>query len=73
MSNRISSITEYEKSQLIRLVDVFVLAPYLIYAANRFPMPKIHKQIITTIGVATLIYNGNNYLKNERENNKVQK
>ncbi len=58
-------MTEIEKSQVVRLIDVFVIAPILIYTGVRYykELPKILAILIIVIGIATLIYNGNNYFK----------
>jgi hypothetical protein len=50
------------KTQLVRLLDVFVLGPLMIYIAARY---KIHEPQRTTLlvsGVLTIIYNGVNYI-----------
>jgi hypothetical protein len=55
--------------QTIRLIDVFVIAPILIYASTRERINKPTRYAILAIGIATLVYNGHNYLKvtkNER-------
>lgn len=62
-----ATVKELEKSQLIRLVDVFVIAPLVIYAGT-FPMPKWLKLSMYVIGGATAVYNGRNYLKNVKKN-----
>lgn len=55
--------------QTIRLIDVFVIAPILIYASTEERINKPTRYAILAIGIATLVYNGHNYLKvrkNER-------
>jgi hypothetical protein len=49
--------------QKIRLLDVFVIAPILIYGSTQETLSKPMRYAILTIGVATLFYNGHNYLK----------
>ena len=49
--------------QTIRLIDVFFIAPVLIYAAGRKELSEPLRLTILGIGIATLIYNGHNYLK----------
>ena len=62
------TIKEVEKSQLIRLVDVFFIAPALIYASYKANnLSDILRIIVLVIGVATLFYNGRNYLKNQKK------
>jgi hypothetical protein len=53
--------------QTIRLIDVFVIAPILIYASGEERLSKPMRVAILGIGLATLFYNGHNYLK-AREN-----
>jgi len=55
-----------EKSQQIRLIDVLVLGPYLVWYAAKAKTP--HREIIFGIGVLTILYNLQNYLANAREN-----
>jgi hypothetical protein len=68
---REETIQEYQKSQYIRLVDVFVIAPICVYAgikANQ--LPYWIRTSLVVIGVATFYYNGKNYLINEAKNKK---
>jgi hypothetical protein len=53
---------DHGKSQRIRLIDVFLLGPYLIWVANR-PNRLRHtdRVLITGIGIATIVYNWTNY------------
>ena len=48
-----------DKSQIIRLADVFVIAPYMVYVGRKYNRPAM-----TALGVATALYNGNNFIKN---------
>jgi hypothetical protein len=50
--------------QEVRLIDVFVIAPFLIYVSNNKNLSKPIRLGLFVIGVSTLIYNGHNYLKN---------
>jgi hypothetical protein len=56
---------EIQKSQLVRLVDVFIIAPYLIHLSQNKKLDKTNKNILIGLGLSTLIYNGANYLKNK--------
>jgi hypothetical protein len=49
--------------QPVRLIDVFVIAPVLIYASTKIDN-KLLKSSVFIIGLSTLIYNGYNYLNN---------
>lgn len=53
------------KTQTIRLIDVFVIGPWMIVAAKelaRNKNPALAAGLLF-FGVATVIYNGQNYLK----------
>lgn len=50
--------------QQVRLLDVFVVAPFCFYAASFKSLPNHVRVGLAVLGAATLIYNGNNYLKN---------
>lgn len=58
-----ATIPELQKSQTMRLIDVFFVGPALIYYGMRSPDP-LEKLIVGGIGAATIIYNGRNYLQN---------
>ena len=62
-----STVTEIQKSQNIRLLDVFIIAPILIYAGSQKNLPKPLRISLYTIGIATAYYNGRNYLKNKKK------
>lgn len=53
------------KTQLVRLMDVFVLGPFMVWAGV-----KLHEKhpvagwIMGLSGAATVVYNGRNYLEN---------
>jgi len=53
---------EYEK-QVVRVIDVFVLGPFLIYVSTIKSLPKHIRVMLLLIGILTIIYNGNNYIK----------
>lgn len=60
------TVTEVSKSQTIRLVDVFVIAPALIYAGTFKELPMWLRVFLIGTGAATAIYNGKNYLANRK-------
>jgi hypothetical protein len=64
---------EYQKSQTIRLIDVFVIAPICIYAGTQKSLPIWLRYSLIGIGAATAYYNGKNYLVNKKKNNFVEK
>lgn len=56
------------KTQNVRLLDVFVLGPLLLYAGlQRRPLPRWLNVALVVSGVLTILYNGNNYLLNRKE------
>jgi hypothetical protein len=52
-------------TQQIRLLDVFFIGPVMIYAGGQGRHKDWLNIALIGIGVATIIYNGNNYLKNK--------
>jgi len=55
-----------DKSQLVRLLDVFVFGPLMMRAAVSQKSPYF-RMALTVIGLGTIIFNGTNYLINEKE------
>jgi uncharacterized membrane protein len=54
------------KSQEVRLVDVFLLGPFMIwFGAAATGVASIFKIIMIVSGIATIVYNGFNYLVNK--------
>ena len=51
--------------QDIRLFDVFVLGPFLMYVGMKKELSLPIRLTLLGFGAATIIYNGNNYLKNK--------
>ena len=51
--------------QKVRLLDVFVIAPVLMVASTQKTLSKPMRLAVFSIGLATLLYNGHNYLKNK--------
>ena len=55
------------KSQNMRLVDVFILAPFMVHTGlRRSNLPGWIKAGMIAGGVLTMIYNGRNYIINLR-------
>jgi hypothetical protein len=54
------------KTQLIRLADVAFIGPFMLYAATR--LKGQDRTIMAALGLATIIYNGINFIKNEKAN-----
>jgi len=61
-----STVTEIQKSQQVRLIDVFIISPILIYAGTQKSLPTWLRYSLLGIGVATAYYNGKNYIYNKR-------
>ena len=55
-----------DRYQAVRLIDVFVLAPAMVYASTYTQMPDYVRLILFVAGVATLVFNGQNYLEIEK-------
>jgi uncharacterized membrane protein len=67
---RTETVEEFQKSQSVRLIDVVVIAPICVYAGVKYfkTMPKWLSISLITIGVATAVYNGRNYMINKNNN-----
>ena len=55
-----------DRYQAVRLIDVFVLAPAMVYASTFTQMPDYVRLILYVSGVATLVFNGQNNLEIEK-------
>jgi hypothetical protein len=56
------------KSQQVRLIDVFLLGPFMIWAgATQRQLPPWAKALLVVSGAATVVYNARNYLLVEAE------
>lgn len=53
------------KTQTVRLVDVFALGPFMIWAAQQL-RPRWARDAMLLSGVLTILYNGANYVRVER-------
>lgn len=51
------------KTQTIRVFDVFVFGPVIMYAGTRKELPMWLRSSLLLIGAGTIIYNGYNYMK----------
>ena len=60
-----AAFDEISKSKSVRLIDVFFIAPFLIYIATKANgISDFERTILYIIGIATLVYNGRNYIEN---------
>ena len=58
-----TTVEEVSKSQFIRLLDVFFIGPYMIYISKKAKgLNKLESFTLLALGVATIYYNGKNYL-----------
>tara|TARA_R110002074_G_scaffold371011_2_gene546027 strand:+ start:1734 stop:1964 length:231 start_codon:yes stop_codon:yes gene_type:complete len=65
-----TTVKELSKSQSIRLVDVFLIAPFLFYIGYKSKgLKKVERGMVYLIAAATLYYNGKNYLINKKSKN----
>ena len=55
-----------DRYHAVRLIDVFVLAPAMVYASTFTQMPDYVRLILFVSGIATLVFNGQNYLEIEK-------
>lgn len=52
------------KSQGVRLFDVFILGPFMMYqAGKKTEKSQLERNFLFWSGVFTIIYNGANYLR----------
>jgi len=56
---------EIEATQKVRLVDVFILGPFMVWSGLRkqCKFSSLAKLFMVGSGIATIIFNGNNYIK----------
>ena len=58
------SATGFEKGQGVRLIDIFLYGPYLIYLGMKpaYTFSLIDKVFLLVLGSTTITYNARNYL-----------
>lgn len=69
MKETSTTITPIVSVQTIRLVDVFVIAPFCFYVATYKTLPTYVRAGLLILGATTLYYNGQNYLLNRKKVN----
>tara|TARA_Y100000296_G_C5070870_1_gene204819 strand:- start:227 stop:439 length:213 start_codon:yes stop_codon:yes gene_type:complete len=69
MAETINQRLSSKRYQAIRLVDVFVLAPTMVYASTFKSLPNYIRLILFVSGICTLVFNGINYLDIKKEKN----
>tara|TARA_R100000664_G_C2758728_1_gene147885 strand:- start:653 stop:865 length:213 start_codon:yes stop_codon:yes gene_type:complete len=66
MVQQIDQRLQSDMYQSIRLVDVFILAPAMVYASTFKQIPNYVRLILFISGICTLVFNGMNYLDIEK-------
>jgi hypothetical protein len=53
------------KAQIVRLVDIFLLGPFMLYyaLATTAAAPPLQVALLAAAGIATILYNGYYYLR----------
>jgi hypothetical protein len=60
----LSNDCDYGKSQQVRLLDIFVLGPLMVYVGTQAKeVSPVVKTAITLAGVSTVLYNLGNYTR----------
>lgn len=59
------------KSQSVRLLDVFLIGPFMLYAAKKGRMTNGERLFMALLGVATIAYNARNYYLVEQEKGQI--
>lgn len=57
------TIEDAKQKQLVRVYDVLVFSPILIYIGMTGNLTKTLRYILVILGIGTIIYNGYYYLK----------
>ena len=65
---RAHPVNEISKTQAIRLADVFFIGPVMIVGGRRLARrgDQLIGDTLALLGIATIFYNGYNYVKNRR-------
>jgi len=62
-----AEVIDYKKqignAQMVRLWDIFFIAPVLVFVGVKYKMPILARIALIGIGIGTFIYNGYFYLK----------
>ena len=69
MAETINERLSSKRYQFVRLIDVFVLAPTMVYASTFKNLPDYIRIILLVSGIATLVFNGINYVDIKKEKN----
>ncbi len=61
-----TTYTPYLTIQQVRLLDIFVVAPFCFYVASQKSLSTPIRAGLVALGASTLLFNANNYLKNKK-------
>ena len=61
-----TTYTPYLTIQQVRLLDIFVVAPFCFYVAIQKSLSTPIRAGLVVLGASTLLFNANNYLKNKK-------
>lgn len=61
------TLKDAEQKQLVRVFDVFIFSPLLLYIASRGTLTKWMRYTLVFLAVGTIIYNGYYFLKYRKE------
>lgn len=54
---------EVRKSQFVRILDIILYGPFMVYAATTTKLTKNERIALSLLGFSTIVYNGNNFVK----------
>ncbi len=58
-------MNEIQKSQAVRLLDVFAVGPLMIWSAQY--APRELREVMVILGLGTIVYNGANWIANRSQ------
>ena len=61
-------IDKENRTQIVRILDVLIIGPWLIYIALKLDIPKYFKIGLLVIGILTIVYNLINFIEVYRSN-----
>ena len=55
-------VTDVGKPQIVRIMDILMIGPLLIWAGTRNkPLPRWTSDLLVGVGIVTIVYNLNNF------------
>lgn len=63
MAETIDYKKQVENAQMVRLWDIFFIAPVLIFIGAKYNIPTLAKTALIVIGIGTFLYNGYFFIK----------